>query len=175
MNKNKKGFLSAAAILSIVASGFAILFSLLLFIGAANISESFIKDSYKDSGEYIYYEEPDGSYYFVEIDEDTTEQIRILESEIEKMAKFASAVLYVAGVLNLALPIAKLVLAIRILINNNREKYGSGSVISLLVLSILTMSIIESAFLIVTMCLKDENKNDIQPKENQKIEQITVE
>lgn len=180
MNKSAKGFLSAASILTIVSSVLAVLLAFLLFLAGSMCTESVIKDSYKDSGEYVYYEEADGSYYFVEIDEDTmTEELRIPESEIEMIAKISSAVLYITGVLNLIVPIAKLVLAIKILVNNNREKFGSASTIALLVLSIITINILESAFLIVALCLKNKNSTasnkSEEDKEKEKFEQLTIE
>lgn len=167
MNKTKKGFLSAASIITIVASGLAILMSIILFLAGSMCSEKTIVESYKASDEYVYHEEADGSYYFVEIDEDTLKEIRISEDEIELIAKVSSALLYVGAVLVLGFAVAKLILAIKILMNNNRNKFGMGTTISLLVLSVLSASIVESAFLIVTLCLKDKKANIDNNEETQ--------
>ena len=155
MNKRKKGFLTAASIITIVASGLAILLSLLLFLSSSMFNEKMVKDVLRDSQEFTYYEEVDGSYYFIEIDEETMQEIRI------------SSVLNVSAFVVLGVAVAKLILAIVILINNNREKFSAGTTIGLLVLSVLTMSMIETAFLIVSLCLKTRKQNVQKIEEEQ--------
>ena len=76
----------------------------------------------------------------------------------------------VAGVINLATAVAKLVIAIRILAQSNKDKYAKGAVIALLVLSALNFNLIEVGLLITAMCVKNKIE---QPKET-KPEDINI-
>ena len=156
MNKTKKGLLTANSILTIIGCAFQILISLVLFLAGGLVSEQMMKDSYLEDPEYSYYENLDGSYYFTTIDDNV--EITITEDEIEVLSKVISIVVYVLGGVMLAQSIAKLVLAIRILVINNQNKYAKGSVIALLVLSIIDTNIIQIILLILAMCQKDEYK-----------------
>ena len=164
MNKTKKGLLTARSIITIVASAFAIIGSIALFLIGGMFTEGVLKESYRADPEYTYYEEADGDYYFTTIEEG--EEVIIYDDEIEMLAEVVSAVFVIAGMITLGISIAKLVLAIRILIMNNREKYAKASVIALLVLSVLNTNILEAVLLIVAMCQKDniensENKDEL--------------
>lgn len=159
MNKTKKGFLSAASILTIVASAFGILGGIILMFVGSICDDDLLKDIYKDDPEYIYCENVDGSYYFTYLDDEGVEAI-IYPEDIEIIAKIASGILNAIGFIALGLSVAKLVLAIRILVVKKRDLFPKGTVIALMVLSILDSSMLEAVFLIVTLCLKDE-----QPKE----------
>lgn len=159
MTRTKKGLLTASTIITIVASSFAILGGFVFMFLGSMFTEEFFKETYSVEPTYTLYEEADGSYYFSYIDEDGSE-VRIYDEEISLTATIASNVANFAGFMFLGLGVAKLVLAIRILLLKNREKYSMGCVIALLVLSIISFNILESVFLIVTMCLKDEKKEE---------------
>ena len=159
MTRTKKGFLSAVSIITIVASSMAILSGFIFMFVGSMLTEEFFKETYSVDQAYTLYEEADGSYYFSYIDIDGSE-VRIYDEEIALMANVTSSVANFAGITILGVAVAKLVLAIRILLLKNREKYSMGCVIALLVLSIIGFNILESVFLIVTMCLKDEKKEE---------------
>ena len=161
MTKTKKGFLTATSIITIIASSFAILGGFIFMFMGSMFTEEFFKETYSVDPEYTLYEEADGSYYFSYIETDGSE-VRIYDEEISLMANIVSNVASFAGFTILGLGVAKLVLAIRILLLKNRDKYSMGCVIALLVLSIIGFNVLESVFLIVTMCLKDEKKEEIE-------------
>ena len=167
MNKRKKSFLMVASILTIVGCGFAILLSLLMFLGGSIADEQMIKETLVESGEYIYHEETDGSYYLIEIDDDTLEEVRITEEEVELIATITSAILYIGGFFSLAFAIVRLILAIKTLINNNRQKYSLGLTITSLVFAVLTAGTLEAVFWLVSLCIKN--------KPEEQFEQITIE
>ena len=167
MNKRKKGFLTTASILTIVGSGFAIILALFLFLAGSMCNEQMIKDTLIESGEYVYHEELDGTYYFIEFDEDTMQEVRLGEKEVELIATITSAVLYAGGFFSLAFAIVRLILAIKTLINNNRQKYSLGLTITSLVFAALTAGTLEAVFWIVSLCIKN--------KPEEKFEQITIE
>jgi hypothetical protein len=159
MNKRRKGFLNAASILTIVASAFGILYGFMfMFIGSSLITEDLIVEVFKEDQEYTHVELADGSYYFTYV-EDGIEG-KITEEQIELVISLFSTCISVGGLIGLGLSIAKLVLAIRILNKNSKEEYAKGNTIALLVLSVLGCNLLETAFLIVAMCIKD------QPTEN---------
>ena len=80
--------------------------------------------------------------------------------EIENLTEMVSNVMLVIGFVILSFGISKLTLAILILSTNYKNKYRSGLVIGLLILSILTCSLIEAGFLIAALCLKDKLNSD---------------
>lgn len=160
MNKTKKGFLTASSIITIVASSFAILIALFLFLCGSLSTESLIKDTYLEDANYTYTEEVDGGYYFTGLEDG--EMVTITNEEIESLAKIVSVVFYVMGVGMLAFSAAKMVLAIRILVLNGKNTYAKASVIALLVLNILNSNILEAVLLIAAMVQKDE----IKPEDN---------
>jgi len=161
MTKTKKGLLSATAIITIVASSLAILCGFVMMFVGSMINEQLIKDSYSVDSEYTLYEDADGNYYFSHI-EDNGAEVRITDDEISLMATVTSNIANFAGFTILGLGVAKLVLAIRILLLKNREKYSLGCVIALLVLSIVNFNVLEAVFLVVTMCVKDQPKVEIE-------------
>ena len=70
----------------------------------------------------------------------------------------------------MASAVAKLVIAIRILSQTNKEKYAKGSVIALLVLSGLNFNLIEVGLLIAAMCIKDVPNKPVEEDKNQDID-----
>ena len=160
MNKAKKGVLTGASIFSIVASCFAILASLVLFLLGTIFTEELVKETYLTDSEYQYAETVDG-YYFTYMKDG--QELIITQDDIIMVTSISKGVCFVAGAFYLVTAIAKLVLAIKILINNGKDKYAKGSVIALLVFSILSSSIIEVGLLIAGLCIK--NKVEIKEKE----------
>lgn len=158
MNKARKGLLMGASITTIVASAFAIIGSLFLFIMGAVFNETVMKESYLSDIEYTYFEEADGSYYFTTIEDGV--EIVINEEDIEMVAEIFSTMFSVSGVFSLGMGIAKLILAIRLLVKTVKNEYAKGNVIALLVLSALNLNLIEAALLIVAMCMKDNKPQD---------------
>lgn len=171
MNKTKKGLLTASSILTIVSASFAIIISILLMFVGSVFTKDLMKDVYRDDPAYTYYEEADGSYYFTYLDEENIE-VTITQEEIATIASVASSMLKFFGVGYLLFSVARMILAIRILVVNSKNKYSKGCVIALLVLSIINISTLETIFLIVAMCLKDNQsidkaqQNNISPNNN---------
>ena len=161
MSKRKKGFLTAGAIITIVAAVFSLLGSLLMFAGASYLDDDFIVKMYKEDEDFTYYETFDGDFYFEYVEDGKIE--KITEDDIELVADIIETGLSTIGFVMLAFGGAKLALSILLLINNNKNKNSRGRTISLLVLSMITMSIVESILFILAMCSKDDK---IQVEEN---------
>lgn len=177
MNKIRKGFLTAGSIISIVSASFSILLAIIMFFMGSFFTPEIIKTSYQSDPAYTYYEDADGSYYFTYIEEETNLEVIIYDEEIDTISKVLNAMFDVIGIVVLGFAIAKLVLAIRILILNNKDQYSKGCVIALLVLSIINANVLETVFLIVAMC---ENKlpKPEEPKDNEveiNVDDINVE
>lgn len=154
MNKQNKGLLSAASIITIVACSIAILLGLFLFLCAGFSTEKIIKESYMTDSEYTYYEEIDGSYYFTGVEDG--EIVTITDEDINSLAKIVKVVFVAMGVGVLGVSIAKLVLAILILVATIKEKSAKGKVIALLVLSLINFNVAEVILLILAL-IKQEN------------------
>ncbi len=172
MNKSRKGFLTTASIITIVASSFAMLFGFAFFFLGSMVSEDIMKESYLQDEECVYYENADGSYYFIELDEDGEETITT-QSDIKFLANIVSGIINFAGLILLGFGVAKLVLAIRVLLLNNKNKYSKGCTIALLVLSVLNTNILEAVFLIVALTSVDKqqtNNSSIEPENKPEIE-----
>lgn len=158
MTKTKKGLLTAGSIVAIVVSAIASFLGLFLLFAGSISSETLIKESYLEDPEYVYTEQADGSYSFTGIEDGVT--VTITEDEIKTLAKVVAGVLYAFGVGCIVMSVVKIILAIKILVSNSKNKYAKGSVIALLVLSILTSNIPEAVLLIIAMCQKDVISQD---------------
>lgn len=166
MNSKRKKYLTIGSIIVIIASAFAMLMGLAVFALGSLVDEDFVKELYK-SDECVYYEEADGSYYFVEIDENG-EEVITTQSDIIITVRVITAIIDFAGFVILGIGVAKLVLAIKILSSSGKNKYAKGCTIALLALTILNTNIIEVVFLILAMCANDEqlinsNKDNVCP------------
>ena len=111
MNKTRKRFLTTASIITIVASSFAILFGFAFFFLGSMMNEDIMKETFLNDAECVYYENADGSYYFIEVDEDGEETITT-QSDIKFLANMVSTIINFAGFVSLGFAVAKLVLAI---------------------------------------------------------------
>ncbi len=154
MNRKRKKYLTIGSIIIIIASAFEMLMGLALFALGSFVDEDFMKEVYK-SDECVYYEEADGSYYFVEIDEDGEEDITT-QSDIIITVRVITTIIDFAGFVILGMGVAKLVLAIKVLSSSGKNKYAKGCTIALLTLTVLNTNIIEVIFLILAMCANDE-------------------
>ena len=164
MNKTRKGFLTASSIISIVSATLTIFVAFILLLAGSFITENFVKEIYKNDQECVYFENADGSYYFIEIDEDGNE-VEITMDEIKFVVKLASGLLYGCGVIVLSFSVAKLVLAIKILVSSSKNKYPNKCTIALLTISILNSNILEAVLLIVAMISSDKKNADKQNEE----------
>lgn len=159
MNSKRKGFLLASSIITIVAATFGVLFSMILALIGSFFTEATVKETYQTDEVYTYYENADGSYYFTYLDELGTEII-ITEEDIELESKVFTTMFYTWAFGNLSFSVAKLALAIVILVGTVKNKYKKGCVIALLTISVLNANLLEAAFLIVAMCINDNPKNE---------------
>ena len=165
MNKTKKSYLLIGSILTIVVSVFSILGGMFCFLIGSVCDEDFVKQIYIEDPEYQLVELPD-EYYFEYMEDGNL--MKITEDDIELVSDLIETITTAVGVVIIATAAVKLGLAIRIIIANSRNTYAKGSVITLLVLSIINGNILEIIFLALAMSTKDkepENKplglNDI--------------
>lgn len=162
MNKTKKGLLTAGSIITILACALAILMSVFMFLMAKVIDEEIFIEIYKEDSILTYYEDENGNYYFSGMDEDG-EEIVIKEVEVESVVKMVKTVFIIFGVVDLSFAIAKLILAIKLLNSNSRDKKVRGYALALFILSILTMNLIESILFLIAICVKDDYGNKEKP------------
>ena len=158
MNKTKKGFLTAGSIIAIVAACFGILVSILLFSFGIGLKEKHVVEIYTMDETSEYHENADGSYYIIEIDEETGEATILKESEIEIIVKIVKGLLIVAACLEIGFGVAMMIVAIQLLKATNKNEEKKGKTIALLVLSALTGEVLTLAFMIVALCLKNKQK-----------------
>lgn len=172
MKGSKKGLTLAASILTIVSSVFACLLAIIAFVLSSFFDEELFKNSFLDDERYVYYETVDEDYYFQDISNDS--EVYIYEDDIEMMGDIFSGIFKAVGVISLLVGVSKLILAIVILNKLGSNKFPFGCTVSLLIISILTMSLVESGLLIASLCIKDDkNINNQQTPNNIEIEKST--
>ena len=135
MNKTKRGFLTVSSVITIILSIFAILLSVIMFFIVGEFDANSMKQEYLNDKSLTYYEKANGDYYFTGMVED--EEIIIYKKDVEEISKFMQTFINTFAVIVLVQSLIKIVFAVRILLYNSREKYPSGSVVTLLVLSLL--------------------------------------
>lgn len=173
MNTTKKGFVTAASILTIIASAFAIIAALCSMFISSKITEDNILKLYEADPTAEIVQELDGGYK-IYITEEDGEVTTIDDETMVVIVDVMKVGCVVIGALGLVLSVAKLILAILLLQANNKDKYRKGIAISLLVLSVLTGAGLETAFIIVSLCLKTEVKKDENAEENNNKEDIVL-
>ncbi len=140
MTKTKKGFMIAGGVLGIISSTLIILCGALLFmcIGYVNVAmleEILAQDS-----------------------------IAFTSEELSQFVTLFKQFFTVSGITLLAFGAVNLVFSILVIVNAAKGNCKKGSVITLLVLSVLTGNILTAAFMIVVLCLKNKvetnNNND---------------
>lgn len=166
MTTTKKGFLKAGSIISIIAAVLSALMSFIFISAATMIDEKFIIETYENEAGYAYFEDADGSYY-IEYYEDEDDVIlgvkqKVTDDEIQLIATASKTILIVLTVFVLGLSIAEFIIAILILNKLSKNESKKGLIIALLVLSIISGTMITSAFMIVALCLKDKPKATLE-------------
>lgn len=161
MNSTKKGFIKAGTILSIVMSAFLIITGFVMFGISSLITEQNLYEVYESQAGYTITNNPDGSYEITYTDENGILQT-ITQSELQTVAKVAKSVVNVCAVVILAGAIASMTVSILLLSKVNKGKSQTGLIIANLVLDILFVGWISAAFMIVSLCLKD-NIQDKKP------------
>lgn len=132
MNKTRKTFMLTGAILSIVEAGVLILVGLILF-GASNMVTTGMVSEIIASDPTIG---------------------EVAEEELQAMVQLIQMMFNVMAFYVVALAIATIPVAIKVMKNTGNN--NKGAIIALLVLSIFTANNITFAFMIVALCLKNK-------------------
>lgn len=178
MNQTKKNFLKAGSIIAIVSAVF-MLFTGISFVSSVGVvNEELILNTITYETDYQKLENADGSYYIEYFeDEDDLRPQRLEQKDIQDIVKIAKVALIVISVVIFAVSIVQFIFGVKILKNLKKEIGKKSHIITLLVFSILTDTILTTAFMIVALCIKDkkvtlENINDIAAQSG---EQLTIE
>lgn len=178
MNQTKKNFLKAGSIIAIVSAVF-MLFTGISFVSSVGVvNEELILNTITYETDYQKFENADGSYYIEYFeDEDDLRPQRLEQKDIQDIVKIAKVALIVISVVIFAVSIVQFIFGVKILMNLKKEIGKKSHIITLLVFSILTDTILTTAFMIVALCIKDkkvtlENINDIAAQSG---EQLTIE
>lgn len=167
MTKTRKGFLKAGAIIGIISAILVILSSFIIFSFGTKITEDKTVELLKLSDELQYVEEGDGSYYFVETDEEGNTLI-IDQETVKITSKVLKFIVIGFATIELALSVSFLILSIKLLSKTQKGIYSKGLTISTLVISALVGELIVLAFIIIALC----SKNKKNPADD--YEQITI-
>lgn len=132
MNKTRKTFMLAGSIVSLVYAGVLILMALILFGTSNMITSEFVNE--------IIAQDPSLS--------------NIAEEQIQAMVELIKMMFNVMSFYIIALAIATIPVAIKVMKNTGNN--NKGAIIALLVLSIFTANNITFAFMIVALCLKNK-------------------
>ena len=166
MTTTKKGFLKAGSIIAIISAVLSALLSFVFIFSATMIDEKFILETYETELGYTYVEEADGSYYieYYEDEDDVMygQKVKVTEDEIELIATISKALLIALSVFVVGLSAAQFIFAILILNKMGKDKSSKAQIITLLVLSIITGTMLTTAFMIVALCLKDKPKATLE-------------
>ena len=146
MNKTRKAFLLAGSIVSFVEAGVLILVGLIVFGMSSMITVEMV-------------------YELLAMDPTMGE---LTEAQVQAMVQLVKLLYTGIAIYVLALSIATIPVAVKVLKNTENNK--KGAIIALLVLSIFTANIVTFAFMIVGLCLKN---NPVEIVEKQ--ETVTVE
>lgn len=162
MANTKKGFLKAGGILSIITATMAIIVGLFAFSFCNYYlnRDLFIAIYESDPTTYEKVENSDGSIEFRYVDETTGDTVVITEGEIDLAVSAIKSVVRVGVVILIGISIAKMAVAICLMINTFKDKNSMGLTIALLIMSCVTVCFLTVAFMIVALCLKDSPKVD---------------
>lgn len=136
MTKTKKTLMVSASVLSIVYASFALILSLILFLSAKVANFDMIKEILLQDTTVVY-----------------------TDAEIQAIASLTRIVLTFGAVASLVIGIVTMIFAIKVLKNSSMQKTKLGSVITLLVFSILSCNLISAGLLIAVLCIKDKQIN----------------
>ena len=178
MNPTKRSFLKAGAIIAIISAVFMLFTGIGFATSVSLINEELILDTITYETDYQKFKNADGSYYIEYFeDEDDLRPQTLTQKDIQDIVKIAKvALIVIAGVI-VAVSIVQFIFGSKILKNLKKDISKKSHIITLLVFSILTETILTTAFMIVALCIKDkkvtlENINEIA---SQSGEQITIE
>lgn len=146
MNKTRKSFLLAGSIVSFVEAGVLILVGLIVFGMSSMITVEMVNE-------------------LLAMDPTMGE---LTEAQVQAIVQLVKLLYTGIAIYVLALSIATIPVAVKVLKNTENNK--KGAIIALLVLSIFTANIVTFAFMIVGLCLKN---NPVEIVEKQ--ETVTVE
>lgn len=146
MNKTRKAFLLAGSIVSFVEAGVLILVGLIVFGMSSMITVEMVNE-------------------LLAMDPTMGE---LTEAQVQAMVQLVKLLYTGIAIYVLALSIATIPVAVKVIKNTENNK--KGAIIALLVLSIFTANIVTFAFMIVGLCLKN---NPVEIVEKQ--ETVTVE
>lgn len=172
MNKTKKGFLTASAILNIISASLCIIFSLILLFMVPGINEQFIVAILKEDPDYTYIKHADGGYVFTFIEEGVTYEIT--DEILTTMMKTVKSMLIVASLFVLGISIALTILSVKLLKLTKKEQDKKGIIIANLVLTILCGNVVAMGLLIASLCIKNKKSDDNINELNQDKQQDVV-
>lgn len=132
MNKTRKSFMVAGAIISFVLAGILIISSLCIIGIYGSITADMLRE-------------------ILALDPTLT---NMAEEEIIALVGIVKAIAIMMGIYILALSIATIPVGVRVI--KNTANNNKGAIIALLVLSIFTANILTFAFMIVALCLKNK-------------------
>lgn len=132
MNKTRKSFMVAGAIISFVLAGILIISSLCIIGIYGSITADMLRE-------------------ILALDPTLT---NMAEEEIIALVGIVKVIAIMMGIYILALSIATIPVGVRVI--KNTANNNKGAIIALLVLSIFTANILTFAFMIVALCLKNK-------------------
>lgn len=137
MNGTKKAFLLAGSILGIIEAASMILIAISLFSVVGSI----------DVNAVITLLEEEAMLYS--------------DVELAAIAELTNTIIAIMSAYIAGMSVAMLVLSIIVLKQRNKGVSKKGTIIALLVISILNANILTAAFMIVALCLKDKTAQEI--------------
>ena len=137
MNGTKKAFLLAGSILGIIEAASMILIAISLFSVVGSI----------DVNAVITLLEEEAMLYS--------------DVELAAIAELTNTIIAIMSAYMAGMSVAMLVLSIIVLKQRNKGVSKKGTIIALLVISILNANILTAAFMIVALCLKDKTAQEI--------------
>ncbi|HJD06222.1 MAG TPA: hypothetical protein IAB72_05090 [Candidatus Onthoplasma faecipullorum] len=146
MNKTRKAFLLAGSIVSFVEAGVLILVGLIVFGMSSMITVEMVNE-------------------LLAMDPTMGE---LTEAQVQAMVQLVKLLYTGIAIYVLALSIATIPVAVKVI--KNAENNKKGAIIALLVLSIFTANIITFAFMIVGLCLKNDPVEIVEKQETVTVE-----
>lgn len=175
MNKTRRSFLNAGAIIAIVLAVLCAIISVVCIVIAPAVTTDNLCDIYESDTEdfktyYVHDNKEEGIDYFVELN-DRGEETRtvIYVDDLAQLAKIAQTFLKTVGWVVLILGVASFIAAIFVLKEANRLTNRIAAIITLLVLSLSLGNILTFAFMIVGLCLKNKPIEEILSEQTNSI------
>ncbi len=169
MSSTKKGFMRAGSIISIVLAVIFVLGGLITFGSDSFINKELVLGIYRaDTINYREIEDENGiSFEYIGSDI-TMKGTIITEDDINLVVTFAKNILKFVSWSLIILAVLNMVFAIMVLNVASKGSNNIGSIITLLIISVVSMNMITMAFMIVALCLKNKAPEvENQPSEIQ--------